>query len=598
MATLKKTRYFCLITLFHHLSLFSTPIASVSPQEKKRVKAEDILELSKHIGPTSEVATGDSMLKSQILYVISKGEQVKALQMYQQYYKQTLEHDYKLLREIGLSIIEDGISKGSELDCLLALIAIEIAQEDCFTHHLGKLIKSKFFPVQAKTLSLLKGIDNIHSDMLIKSCLSSDFIMLRLEALSILVQKHNKTALGQVEALMNMVHKQYHPIFVDFFALSGTKYAISMMKQMMSDKDLNLNLATIMAAKNYSLEELIPNLRNSLTHTSPCIQEAAASALGFFHDAFSISKLEALTLSPHTETKLAALYALYILGQTECKKKIYSLARDGNLYATRLAAGISESETTLHEIYYSDDNNLRLNSALSLLDQKDPLCMPVIKDLITLDTNVNYLEVSYSPGRAFSALKIKPLAGLEHKQMTLGVQQQTMTIQNQLLAKSIELPRQKFMTIVDEIFLAKRNDLVPTAIALLENIDDAESREYLKVKAAMPGAPFIRASCHLSLWKSTKEEVHKEAIKTWIKDFGKHQLINIAQKTTANQEKKGSVTGYELSLEEKSHLLIQAFLNISLAHEKSGLDCIIDAMIYGHEKNRTPLAGVLLKTIQ
>ena len=598
MATSKKTLYLCLTTLCFHIPLSSTSIATMPPQEKKRIKAIEVLELNKYIDKAHDSANNDTMVKSQILYMISKGEQIKGLKKYQEYYKQSNEHDYKLLREIALNIIEDGISKGSELDSLLALIAIEIAHEDCFTHHLSKLIKSRFFPVQAKTLSLLKRIDNDYSDMLIKSCLSSDFIMLRLEALSILVQKHNKTALGQVEALMNMVHKQYHPIFVDFYALSGTKYAISMMKQMISDKDLNLNLATIMAVKNHGIEELIPNLRHSLTHTSPSVQEAAANALGSFHDSYSISKLETLSTSPHPETKLAALHALYTLGQTESKKKIHALARDGNLYATRLIAGISESETTLHEIYYSDDNNRRLNSAISLLDQKDPLCLPVIRDLITLDTNVNYLELCYSPGRAYSAIKIRPIAGLEHKQMIFSVQQQTMMNQNDLLAKSIELPRNKFMTIIDEIFLTKRNNLIPTAIALLENFDDEEARSYLRSKSTMPGAPFIRTSCHLSLWKSTREDVHKNAITSWIKDIGKHELINMSQKPTEKKGKKSSITGYELTLEEKSHLLIQAFLNICVAHEKSGLDCIIDAMIEGHEKNRTPLAGVLLKTIQ
>ena len=182
--------------------------------------------------------------------------------------------------------------------------------------------------------------------------------------------------------------------------------------------------------------------------------------------------------------------------------------------------------------------------------------------------------------------------------MILGLQQQTMMIQNDLLAKSIELPRKKFMTIIDEIFLTKRNNLIPTAIALLENFDDGEARSYLQNKSTMPGAPFIRTSCHLSLWKNTREDVHKDAIISWIKDIGKHELINMSQKPTSKKGQKSTISGYELTLEEKSHLLIQAFLNICVAHEKSGLDCIIDAMIEGHEKNRTPLAGVLLKTIQ
>ena len=39
-------------------------------------------------------------------------------------------------------------------------------------------------------------------------------------------------------------------------------------------------------------------------------------------------------------------------------------------------------------------------------------------------------------------------------------------------------------------------------------------------------------------------------------------------------------------------------LAIGQSREKAGVDCIIEAIINGHQKNKLPLAGVLLKTIQ
>ena len=597
MATSYKKTFFLLTCLSLCPPLFSSPFSSIARNQPVEIKALEILEINKYNRQTVSSDNKFAMLKSQILYLISKGDQVKGLEKYKEYTIKSGDHDYKLLRELCLMIIEDGISKGTEEDSLLALIAMEITGEDFFTHHLGKLLKSSFFPVQAKTLSLLKRIDNDYSDILIKSCLSSNFIMLRLEALSILVQKHNKTALGQVEALMNMVHKRYHPIFVDFYAMAGTKYAISTLKQMLSDIDLNLNLAAVLAAKNYQIEELIPSLRNCLTHTSPIIREATASALGSFHDGGSTIKLEKLCLSKHVETRLSAQYALYTMGKKSKREDIIALAKDGNLYAISLLSRIDGSAKPLHEIYYSDDNDLRINSAISLLEIKDPLCLPVIRDLVTLDKDVYYINITHSAGRSFRHLKVAPLATAENKQMIPQLKQQTLMIQNELLAKSIDLPRKKFMNIIDDIFLKKRNSLIPTAIALLENFDDEESLEYLRNKSKTLGAPFIRTSCHLSLWKSTRDPLHKEAISSWLKEFGKHEMISFSQNTNKNK-KKNSVTGYELSLQERSHLLIQSFLHICISHEKAGLDSIIDAMTSGHEKNRLPLAGVLLKTIQ
>lgn len=562
------------------------------------MKALDLLELNKHTGQEGSSKNLYPLMKSQILYLMSKGNEVGAINKYREFVKKTGDHNFKLLREMCLVMIENAVSWGDEQDSLRALIAMEIAQEDSFSHHLGKLIQSRYYPVQAKTLSLLKGINNEYSEMLIKSCLSSNFIMLRLEALSILVQKHHESALGQVEALMNMVHKHYHPIFVDFYALAGTKYAISVLKKMINDQDLNLNLATIMATRQYQIEEMIPNLRHSLTHTSPIIQEAAASALGSFSDQFSVSKLKALTTSGHDETRLAALLALFNMDHTQHKAEIVSLAKNGNLFAIGALAKMKNTEKALREIYFSDDNNYRINSALALLEKKNPVCIPVIRDLISLDSNVFYIEPTYSPGRMFSALKLKPLSTVERKEMIPMLQAQTVMIQNQLLSRTIDLPRKRFMEVIDNIFDRKRNHLIPTAIALLENFDDEEAKNYLKERSKTPGAPFIRTACHLSLWKSTKQEVHKEAVTSWIKQFGKHEMISFEQKNTQNSEKNSHLSEYELSLEEKSHLLIQAFLNICLSHEKAGLDSILEAMIDGHEKNRVPLAGVLLKTIQ
>lgn len=563
----------------------------------KKAKALEILELNKYTRGSGQSYDQLAMMKTQILHLFSKGSHLKGLKMYKEYYKKAGDHDFSLLREMSLMMIESGISKGSEDSSLLSLIAMEIAGEDNFSHHLSKLIHSNYFPVQAKTLSLLRRIDNEYSDQLIKSCLTSNFIMLRLEALSILVQKHNSTAIGQVESLMNMVHKSYHPVFVDFYALSGTKYAISVLKKMIYDVDLNLNLATILAAKNYKIEELIPSLRNSLTHTSSIIQESAANALGVFQDAHAVKKLEVICKSKHEETRLAGLYALYCMGQKERKEEILSLAKNGNLFAISTLAQIEGSEKALHEIYYKDSNEFRINSAIALLEKKDPLCIPVIKDLITLDTGAYYLQSYPSPGRAFSCIKLLPIAGLD-KQMVAPAKAATAGLQAQLFAKCIDLPREKFMKIVDDIFTKKRNSLVPVAIGLLENFNDQEAINYLIKKSTTPGAPFIRTSCHLSLWKNTHNQVNKQAISDWLKKYGKHEMIAISQKKLKENKGDYSLTGYELSLEEKSHLLIGAFLHLSDSREKSGLDCILDAMINGHEKNRIPLAGVLLKTIQ
>ena len=498
---------------------------------------------------------------------------------------------------MALVIIENGIAKGSQEDAILSLIALEIAGETSLSHLLGRMVKSSYFPVQAKTLSLLKNQNTAKADNLIESFLTSNFIMLRLEALSILVQKRQSKALGQVEALMNMVHKNYHPVFVDFFAMARTKYALSTLKQMMCDRDLNLSLAAILAAKNHHIEELIPNLRSCLTNTSAILQEGAAFSLGHFKDNLSKDRLQKLSSSKADEVSLAASFALYQLGEKEAGKNIIALAKQGNPFAISLLPKIEGTKTLLHEIYYSEDNAKRIPAALALLELKDPLCLPVINDLITLNTDAYCLEASYSPGRCFSSLHLVATSSLD-KRVVESVKGVTSQIQSHLLTRCIDLPRHRAMQAIDRIFQSRYNLMIPVAIGVLENYGDEDAKIYLKEKACLPGAPFIRTSCHLSLWRSTHEKVHQEAIFSWLKEFGKNQMIAFSQKNSNKKEGNFSLPGFDLTLEEKSHLLVQAFLSVAMLRETAGLDCIINAMIEGHEKNQIPLAGVLLKTIQ
>lgn len=592
MGPSKKTLLQITLFIFIPLLLFAKTAPTL---EQKKARALKILELNKFTN--NEPSSPLEQMRSKILFHLTKKNSILGLKKYKEYQKELGSHDYPLLREIALMIIEDGISKGTEDDALLSLVALEITGENSLSHLFGKLVKSKHFPVQAKTLSLLQKIHDDHADILIKSYLTSNFITLRLEALSILVQKHHSFALGQVEALMNMVHKHYHPIFVDFFAMSRTSYAITSLKQMMSNIDLNLSLATIIAAKKFRIEELIPNLRSSLTNTSPIIQEGAASALGSFKDSYSKERLELLMHSTHPEVSLAAHFALYELGETNKKDAICKLAKTGNAFAISLLPKIENSKKLLREIYFNDNTSLRINSALSLLELQDPVCLPVINDLITLDPNIYCLQPAYSPGKAFSTLKLIPFSSID-KKVQEHAKSSTLQIQQSLLAKCIDLPRDKCMKVIENIFSKKYNLLIPTAIGILENFNDKEAITFLKEKSITPGAPFIRTSCHLSLWKRYHEKMHQDAIFSWLKEFGKHQMIGFAEKKSDKKAKNLSITEYDLTLEEKSHLLIGAYLSAGYMRNSAGLDCIIDAMIEGHKKNQIPLAGVLLKTIQ
>ena len=55
---------------------------------------------------------------------------------------------------------------------------------------------------------------------------------------------------------------------------------------------------------------------------------------------------------------------------------------------------------------------------------------------------------------------------------------------------------------------------------------------------------------------------------------------------------------FQLTPEETSSLLIEAFVTLADQHDPKGIDILLGAIKDGHEKNKYALAGLLLKSIQ
>ena len=570
------------------ISLLASPINQIDAdnfQKKSTAIKED----------TQQNTKINTLLEKKIQYLCSNKETKKGLKKYIEYRNNIKNHNYNLLRKIALSIVEDAISNKSDEDTFLGLLALEISNEDGFCHYFKEFTKSKLFPIQAKTLSILKNIETEEAISLIQSYLSSDFIILRLEALSILVQKQTKSSIGEVEALMNLVSKNYHPMFVDFYAMCGDKYAISTIKKMLCQPHINLHVAVVNAIKKYKIEELIPNVRDLLTHTNPNIQEISCSAIGSLQDFHSIQNLEILANSKHPLTALAAHEALYKMGKKTSSESIKKLAKNKNLFAISILDSIENSIDLLKELYHNNNKDVQMNAAISLLKEKNSYCLPLIKKLLNLDINNHYIATINSPGNAFTSYTIVPSYKLNNPQQSISAKGQSLEFQRNILQECINLTTDEFISIIDEIFTQKNNMLIPLAVTLLENLNNIESKKCLVRGSEMLGAPFTRIYSHLSLWKLTKNKYHRNYIEKWIKNTGKHKIIDISQ--NKNTQKFDS-SRYELSLDEKSHLLIDSLLNISKNHDSDGLDCIIELIINGHEKNIPLLAGVLLKTIQ
>ena len=55
---------------------------------------------------------------------------------------------------------------------------------------------------------------------------------------------------------------------------------------------------------------------------------------------------------------------------------------------------------------------------------------------------------------------------------------------------------------------------------------------------------------------------------------------------------------FQLTPEETSRLLVEAYVTLADQHDPQGIDILLSAILEGNEKNRYALAGLLLKSIQ
>jgi hypothetical protein len=76
------------------------------------------------------------------------------------------------------------------------------------------------------------------------------------------------------------------------------------------------------------------------------------------------------------------------------------------------------------------------------------------------------------------------------------------------------------------------------------------------------------------------------------------EMIRFRPMLPWNVRLKEKSTPFDLTPEEHSRLLIEAYQSLALEHDENSIDIILDGLKNGHLKNRAVLAGLLVQAIQ
>jgi HEAT repeat protein len=534
--------------------------------------------------------------KQHVAYLMQSQEIDAAISLYEAYKQELGRHDFEILVHMATIILEQGIRSSDENAQLSSLYGTGMANMHSSLEILEQGIRSQNFETQMASIQMLAQLHDDRGDELLTKAMASPFLMARMEAGFHLASRKHRKASGQIEALMYKIPQELWFYFPQFFALIGTADAIEVLKKLMEDPMPMTRVEAILCAARFGRDDLLPKIRAHATHLHLNEQEACASALGILKDSKSIPQLQKLSASNSIPVKLAALRSLYHLGDTQALLPIFDLAHQYDLYAIALLGELPGGEEVLAPLLKHTNIHVRFNAAFSLLHRRDPRCLPAIQEFLLSDSKDLGFQPHPSIGHSLTAWKVVPSLKQQAKNLPFDITGISLQMREQMLVACIELPEDGFLQIAEKIFREHETHLVPVLVHLLENHHTEATIHLLKRHAEHAGAPLIRAYCNLALFRLKEKGPYETRLRQWIQRVQGQEMVRFRPMLPWNQRKNG--TPYELTPEENTRLLLEAYQALSDRHDEKGIETLLQGIKHGHPKNRYALAGLLIYTLQ
>lgn len=548
-----------------------------------------------HISLEAAEAPPHSLVEpNRILFLMQAGNQAQAINLYNAHAQQQGHHDLELLRQIGMSILDQGSNSDDPEIVLLSIFGAGISANDKAIYILQDGLKSKVPQLQLVAMNFLSRLQNDDADLLLTRIMNSNYLILRLEGAYHLAQKKAPIALAQTEALMNKVDPEFWPIFPQLYAMIGSADAMRTMRKLLANPRESVRVAAIVSVGEYNRDDLLPTIRTLSTHHVTSQQEACAYVLGKMKDESSVDKLESMTKSGSKTVRLAAWQALYRLGRKEWRTSIEEAASKNDLFAITILGEVEGSENLLFQLTQSQNLHVRTNAALSLLRRHDVRCLKPLCDILIHDARDLAFTQLESPSGALTAYKVIPSATQNLEENAVAIEL-SLALREKILMEALELPEADFLLLANTLFETHQNDLVPTLVEALETLRSPAAIALLKRHQQKAGAPLIRNYCNLALYRLKEEGPYAENLHQWIAKEQHGDLIHFRPFLPWELRKN---TTYQLNPQETSRLLIESFEAMIQNQDDQGVDVLLHAIQHGNAKNKYALAGLLIHAAQ
>ena len=202
-----------------------------------------------------------SSAPTHILFLMQKGRITQAIQHYRSYVEKSHSHDFTLLRQLAIMLLEHGHAQGEIEDQLMAMFGAGIAADPQLLPILRSGLASSHPQVQMVAVDLLARLQDDAADDLLNRAMSSPYLSTRFQAVYQLAAKRYPTAVYQLEALMAKVPSELRPLFPQLFTMVGDRQANSILKQLLADPSPVVQRAAILSAAKADRDDLLPQIR-------------------------------------------------------------------------------------------------------------------------------------------------------------------------------------------------------------------------------------------------------------------------------------------------------------------------------------------------
>jgi HEAT repeat protein len=530
-----------------------------------------------------------------ILYLMQAGHLQKALTLYKENYAKTKQHDHELIQQIALTLLDQGFRSTDPEIQLLTAYGAGIATNEKALYILEDGMSNPLPQIQLIAMNFLAQYQNDRADEALNKALASPYLIIRLEASAHLAEKKYPKIVGQLESLLAKLDPELIPLLPQLFALVGDPAATKVLKRLLNNSDEKVRIESILSCVKHSRDDLLPQIRTLATHHEAAQQEACAYALGIFKDEKSIPRLQILSESPNSNVRLAALIALYKLGKKDTQRRIEAMANARDLFAINALGEIPGSEPVLYDLMQNTMLPIKINSALALLERKDPRCLPVLVDVLIKDSRDLAFVKTMSPGKGLYSWKIVPSARQNFKDNPVLLEL-SLNMREETLEQMIDLPEIDFLKMAHTLFEVQQNDLIPVLVDLLENLQTPSAIKLLKLHQQKAGAPLIRNYCNLALYRLKESGPYGNILRDWVAKS--HDIDFIKFRTFIPWEMRDQNTTYQLTPQEVSRLLIESFEAFVNTQDDKGIEVLLEAIQNGNAKNKYALAGLLIRAAQ